>query len=932
MKKLFTLFTFLAIGSLIAQATDYGLNVAGKAITETGDIDAGQSAGTINWNGSKLTITNLTINYTATSGSFIAYSGTKDLSISFIGDNTINSSQHIIRSTSSATINIWGEFNKTGTLRLAINDAAGDGYCPIWVNGNLRMGRFYLTIKGKKYAITGNGSNTFSLDETVLDAKTTDNHSPISDFASADFNYYDAYLTTGHYDTTKKDVCDDSGNVLKQVNTDTGLIVGTAIVASGFSSDRNVYAKGLNSGSILFNYGTRTLTLDGVDLKGADYAIINSRYNDLIIMVKGNNTIDANTHWGIFSSKSFTVQGYDEDYTKNQLTVSNAYGPLCLWISAGSSDATMTLKNLTLDMKGTSTGTYCTTGQGLFGSLTIERCKLMSEVTNSESSFGAIHGFTNVTLTGCGVNTYYTPAFFNSAQKSFTNINGTPLKKVLIDVPTTTYNGITVLGNAVTNLNRSNILVDGLTHGAISYSNDNHRLTLNGVRLTAPEGNTASGIGIVSSTDTEILLMGNNAVTTIGNTIETRSSAIVTMTGTGKFDGESTTAIGLSMFNQSSFVVDVDGTVSLKGQNMGIYGDGSTYDVSTVTLKKNSNSSDYYFQGITDGAITNIADLILEGMDFYYSDSYGTPGCYFHSKRVRQNGGNTVKGDNVVNFYNIGTTYPLTIAGTPVTNCNRRAIGSKYITGGGPTAVTYNIDSNTLTLTDATIDYNGTDGNFNTLLNNGVDSLTINLVGDNTISTTGYVAIGTPYENKTAFTTLFAGDGKLSAKSSWIAMHIGNYATFDIGDKVEITAEGSTVGIGNNMSGVFGETLIVRENASVKAKGNQSSVERLNDIKLLDDIKLLQPVGAEIMKGNSGWGVGIDGELTNEWVVFGRAIKGDVNLDKTVDIADAVCVLNAMAGQPVAGDANVNGDYDEDGNPVVDIADLVTVLNIMAGQ
>ena len=87
--------------------------------------------------------------------------------------------------------------------------------------------------------------------------------------------------------------------------------------------------------------------------------------------------------------------------------------------------------------------------------------------------------------------------------------------------------------------------------------------------------------------------------------------------------------------------------------------------------------------------------------------------------------------------------------------------------------------------------------------------------------------------------------------------------------------------------------------------------------------------------------------MTNDWVVIGPDTQatdelidsltsssrlGDVNLDGAVDIADAVCILNAMAGQSVAGDANVNGDYDEDGNPVVDIADLVTVLNIMAGQ
>ena len=54
--------------------------------------------------------------------------------------------------------------------------------------------------------------------------------------------------------------------------------------------------------------------------------------------------------------------------------------------------------------------------------------------------------------------------------------------------------------------------------------------------------------------------------------------------------------------------------------------------------------------------------------------------------------------------------------------------------------------------------------------------------------------------------------------------------------------------------------------------------------------------------------------------------NGDVNLDGTVDIADAVSVLNAMAGQQVPGNADVNGDG------TVDIADLVTILNIMAGQ
>ena len=931
MKKFFTLLMLLSLGSTLAHATDYGLTIAGKAITSTGDIDAGQSKGTINWDGKRLTLTDVKVNYTSTgSGSFIFYSGTEDLSISFIGDNTISSSRHIIRSTSSAAISIWGERNKTGRLTLTINDDAGDGFCPVWVDGNLRIGCLYLTVRGKDYAITGNGSNTFSLDETVLDAKTTGSHSPNSDFASANFNYYDAYLTTGHYDTTKKDVCDDNGNVLKQVETETGLIVGKAIVASGWDFDMAVNPQGLNSGSIKFNWATRTLTLDAIDMKGADYAIINRRYNGLKIVVKGANTIDAGTHWGIFSNKSVTLQGYNADYTKDRLTVSNAYGPLCLWLPSGGSDATMTLKDLTLDLKGTSNATYCTAGQGLSGSLAIENCKLTTEVTDSESKFGGIHGFTTCTLTGCGVNTYYTPAFFNSSQKSFTNISGTPLKKVLIDVPTTTYSGITVLGTPVTNLNYTKILVDGLTQGAISYNNDDHRLTLNGVTLTAPEGNTAAGIKIASYIDTEILIKGNNYVTTIGNTLETRSSAIVTMTGSGKFIGESTTAIGLSMYNQSSFVVDVDGTVSLKGQDTGIYGDGSTYDASTVTLKKKSNSSDYYFQGITDGAITNISNLKLEGMDFYYSENYGTPGCYFDNKSVLQNGGKRVKGDDVVNFYNIDTTYPLTIAGTPVTNCNRRAIGSKYITAGGPHALSYDHDSYTLTLDSATINYNGSNQSISVIKNNGVDGLNIKLKGNNTIKTTGYAAIENSGTQEQYITTRITGDDTLTAKSSWYALWTDIFSAFDIGGNAEVTAEGETVGIGGNMSGVCGEALTVRDNARVKARGNRNAVERLGKIELLDGQRILQPAGAEPIKDpNWGWFIGVDGARIAEWVVIGKAIKGDVNGDGSVDVADIGCIIDVMAGM---GDEKLKAAADVNGDTSVDVADIGEVIDIMAAS
>ena len=59
---------------------------------------------------------------------------------------------------------------------------------------------------------------------------------------------------------------------------------------------------------------------------------------------------------------------------------------------------------------------------------------------------------------------------------------------------------------------------------------------------------------------------------------------------------------------------------------------------------------------------------------------------------------------------------------------------------------------------------------------------------------------------------------------------------------------------------------------------------------------------------------------------FATVIKGDVNGDGEITIADGVAVLNAMAGEEVTGDADVNGDGE------ITIADFVAVLNLMAEQ
>ncbi len=57
-------------------------------------------------------------------------------------------------------------------------------------------------------------------------------------------------------------------------------------------------------------------------------------------------------------------------------------------------------------------------------------------------------------------------------------------------------------------------------------------------------------------------------------------------------------------------------------------------------------------------------------------------------------------------------------------------------------------------------------------------------------------------------------------------------------------------------------------------------------------------------------------------------VTGDINGDAVIDIADAVSILNVMAGDAEADKALA--DINKDG--VVDIADFVMILNLMAGK
>ena len=100
-------------------------------------------------------------------------------------------------------------------------------------------------------------------------------------------------------------------------------------------------------------------------------------------------------------------------------------------------------------------------------------------------------------------------------------------------------------------------------------------------------------------------------------------------------------------------------------------------------------------------------------------------------------------------------------------------------------------------------------------------------------------------------------------------------------------------------------------------------------------------VDATVEKDGSSLRIGIraTSQPTSYWTIFDNfrlhffgkeitAVKGDVNSDGTVDVADISSIISAMAGDTSVDEAaaDVNGDG------TVDVADISTVISIMAGE
>ena len=237
------------------------------------------------------------------------------------------------------------------------------------------------------------------------------------------------------------------------------------------------------------------------------------------------------------------------------------------------------------------------------------------------------------------------------------------------------------------------------------------------------------------------------------------------------------------------------------------------------------------------------------------------------------------------NFYQINETFGVSIAGTPITNCNRFGIGSKYITSGGTKAVKFDSDSKTLTLADATIDY----GNekVNAIKNASVDGLTISLEGTNVITTsqTGYNEFNVPV-NISANTTI-TGEGSLTVES--LPVRIYDDANLTFKDAKNVTINSSLMGQNSTTTSV-----LTVDNSNVKVNSYVCFFQNVT----WPNGKLLTPVNGYY-------------DTTERYIydADGNKAKGVVFGDKDATGIEAVEIDN---------DAEVKAIYDASGRQTTD--------------
>ncbi len=572
------------------------------------------------------------------------------------------------------------------------------------------------------------------------------------------------------------------------------------------------------SGKVYFDPNTRTLTLDNATIEANDYnAILNETCDYLTIELIGTNNIDVTGAAGIYLKEETTIW-------------SNSGGKLsvksdgCALLFGG---CPLEISNCWLEAEGA-------WGISARNNVAEEVLTIRNSHVEAKGSTGSICDIANLVLDNCSI-TQPDGAWF-STQNNAVVLNGEMVTDKVVIVPSY---GIKIAGVDVTSLNSKDLSVIDGVDGNMSYNSETKTLTMEDVTINI----TGENVGIWNKEvkGLKINLVGNNTITSSEACISILEPSTISGSGTLRLKSSNNCGIYLpSSLAVEGIKLYAEGKWGIAGQVFQTSGNVLTICNAYVEVTGSK------------GSILEVEDLVLDGCSITQPN-----GAEFDAKyhSVLLNG--ELVTDKVVIEPD---SYGVRIADVDVTALNCKDLS---VIDGVDGKMSYDPETNTLTMEDVTI--NTTD--FYGIVNNDVMDMKINLVGNNTITTTN--ACITIYKTST-----ISGSGTLRLKSSSDCGLYMKSSSLTV-ESVKLYAEG-IYGVAG-FDGVSGETLTLR-NAYVEATGSNGSICDLQNL-ILDGCSITQPTGAAFDANVHA--VALNGEKVTDKVVIEPVTNGisDITTD-----------------------------------------------------
>ena len=853
MKRLFTSIMLLALlASTQTWAVEYDLWIGDTQVTDANKDDIRPSgltfltSGKITFSGSVLTFTNVTLS-SYSNQACINNKLSGGLQVRFYGTNTLTmkTNGNVIQSDTKLTLN-GVDWNTPAKVTLNCEADADKGYAAIRQNcsDDLNIYNMYLTANSTSmYAIRGTNGTLYT---SCAEVAATAMESAIQSFGNLSQYDYGRLDNNYTYSSTFQCVLGTNGIVAEKCRLMNGLYIGAAMPRITSTNTQTISPAEKTAGTVTWTGTDKTLELNDVTFSSSTGAVFvrNVGVSGLTIKLTGVNTVTspANSAFVVRVNTTFVGNGSLRAYGARGISV------------PGNATVTINVNN-TVRFEGEFYG-Y----SGNASSPSNPDCDLVLKKAGAQSDYYFKGG--NASINDCShlllsdMDFYYnssygTPGcYFDENTHNVKQTGGEVVKGSDVNIyRVNEWYPVYVCGKQLNNCNQNGGLGSPyIKKGIVKYIDSTNTLELDSVVMDIPNA-VDDVVGIKTTFEADKLVIdcngydvklnaAANVLDLSCNTTITGLSATLTSTKESAISTRGGACVTISTFYP----------FEAKGKKYGYYGTGTSEE--KLTLNKENDYASYSFSG-NEAGIYNVRNIVHDGLD------YTTGGCYFDSGSVFTNGGDYAK---TVGFGAIKEKLPIYVCGKQLNRTGDENeviyVGSKYITGGGLTAICYQPSTKALFLIDAVVDY-ATDSysNDGVIMTADGTTLEIEVHGDNVLSAPNAYS-GMWFRGSDVG---ISGNGTLNLSGKWDDLYAMGGSMLTIGGDVTLLA--TNKGIGSNNKA---KKITVTDNAVVKAK----QISNVEELALMNGRCIVKPNGAAFSASDCA--IMLNGSLAKDVVIEGE--------------------------------------------------------------